>query len=312
MKTNRNVSIFVHKIMTANELHRLLASPNPPVLIDVLPEDVFECRRIPGAVNACVYEIAFSDKVRELVPGFSTPILVYGAGADGMEAKVAGERLVEHGYANVKVFPGGLEEWRAADLPVEGTGDSTDANADGVFIVDPVASVIRWTGRNLFNHHSGTLRLAGGRIEVCAARLIAASFEIDMSTIECEDIPDDSMRGVLVRHLMHSDFFDVENHPVAEFEATSANAISGATEGTPNYEIAGNFTMLGIRHPLRFPALIAASPDGSGITAQAQVEVDRTGFGCIYGSGKFFRHLGQHLVNDHFQVHLKIRAVREA
>ncbi len=297
--------------MKAQDLHQLLAGPNTPVLIDVLPGDVFEAEHIPGAINACIYEIAFADKVRTLVPDLSTPIVVCGAGEGGLEAEVAGQGLSELGYQQVRVFTGGLAEWRAAGFPVDGTGNPAVPMADGIFTVDPVASLIRWTGRNLFNHHHGTLRLAGGRIEMCNDRLVAARFEVDMSNIVCEDIPDASMRGVLVKHLMHADFFDVEKHPLAVFEAASAEPIPAATEGTPNYNIAGDFTLRGIRRPLGFPVVAAVSPDGSKLAAQAQLEIDRTLHGSIYGSGRFFRHLGQHLVNDHFQIHLKIHAVRD-
>jgi hypothetical protein len=36
------------------------------------------------------------------------------------------------------------------------------------------------------------------------------------------------------------------------------------------------------------------------------VDFDRTQWGSIYGSGKFFSRLGQHVVNDVIHLHLKI------
>jgi polyisoprenoid-binding protein YceI len=178
----------------------------------------------------------------------------------------------------------------------------------GVFSVDTAASVIRWTGRNLFNHHSGTVQLAGGRLEIREGQLVSGRFDIDMTTIACEDLPDAGLRRQLIDHLMTKDFFDVPTYPLAFFAATRAVPMAGATDGTPNYRISGMFTLRGITRPLEFAAVIANKPDGVGLTAQATLDIDRTEFGSIYGSGKFFRYLGQHLVNDHIHLHLKIHA----
>jgi hypothetical protein len=38
------------------------------------------------------------------------------------------------------------------------------------------------------------------------------------------------------------------------------------------------------------------------------LEQDRTNYGSQYGSGKFFRFLGKHLVNAHIQLHRNIHA----
>lgn len=297
--------------MNVDDLNSLLSSSQPPVLLHVLPPEVFETRRIPGSLNACIYEISFTDKVRSLVPDLSTNLVVYGAGEGGLEAKEAGERLSAAGYRNVQIFPGGLKAWRSAGFQLDGSGDSTAAITDGIYSLDAEASQIRWTGRNLFNHHHGTLRFANGRIEMKDSKLTAANFEIDMRSIVCDDIADESMCNVLVRHLMHADFFDVDNHPSARFESTLANPIPSASDGTPNYEITGNISLRGIQRSVRIPVVLASSNDGSKLAAQAQMEIDRTEFGSLYGSGKFFHYLGQHVVNDHFHIHLKIHASRE-
>lgn len=44
------------------------------------------------------------------------------------------------------------------------------------------------------------------------------------------------------------------------------------------------------------------------ITGQAVLEIDRTEFGSRYGSGRFFRFLGKHVVNDQIQLHIKLHA----
>jgi hypothetical protein len=45
----------------------------------VLSKEAFEEKRLPGAVNACVYEMTFLDRVAEVVPDRATPVVVYGS-----------------------------------------------------------------------------------------------------------------------------------------------------------------------------------------------------------------------------------------
>ena len=53
-----------------------------------------------------------------------------------------------------------LAEWKAAGLPLEGDGHLPQPPVpDGTFRLDTAQSVIRWTGRNLFNHHSGGMKV---------------------------------------------------------------------------------------------------------------------------------------------------------
>lgn len=81
------------------------------------------------------------------------------------------------------------------------------------------------------------------------------------------------------------------------------DAILGASEGIANYTIKGMLTLRGISKEIEFPVLIAIA-DNDRITTQDVLELDRTDFGSHYGSGKFFRFLGKHLVNDLIQLHL--------
>ena len=66
-----------------------------------------------------------------------------------------------------------------------------------------------------------------------------------------------------------------------------------------------------ITHPLEFPVFIAATDDARRLTGQGVLSFDRTAYGSHYGSGKLFRFLGQHVVNDHVHLHVKIHAQRK-
>ncbi len=294
--------------MTGKELQGILTRADPPLLVHVLPEEIFTARRIPGSRHACVYEMAFLDQVAEFTPDKQRAIVVYGAGGGSLDAAVAAEKLTAAGYLQVRVFEGGLEAWSAAGLLLDGEGALPAAPVlSGAFRVDTAESIVRWTGRNLFNHHSGIVRLADGDITLRDGELLAARFRIAMETIACEDIADSTMSQMLVQHLHSQDFFDVAHHPVAEFVSKSAQPLAGCTDGTPNYLLRGNFTLRGITHELEFPILVATA-DGRRLTAQGVLDLDRTQFGSSYGSGRLFRFLGKHLVNDHVHLHLKVHA----
>ncbi len=298
--------------MTARELQTLLQSAQPPQLIHLLPPEVFAAARIPSSLNACVYEMTCIDQVRALVPDLSAPIIVYGAGEGSLDAATAVEKIRAAGYAHVEPFDGGLAEWKAAGFPLEGTGQLPQPPVpDGTFAVDTAQSVIRWTGRNLFNYHSGTVRLRDGEVRVNQGQLVSARFTIDMASIANEDLADSALNALLIAHLHSADFFAVAQHPTAEFVAAAAENIGTCTDGTPNYLLRGTFTLRGIAQPLEFPVLIAPSADGQRLTGQGQFELDRTAYGSHYGSGKLFRYLGKHVVNDHIHLHVKIHAERE-
>ena len=297
--------------MTARELQSLLSSPAPPRLIHVLPPEIFAAQRIPGSVNACVYETAFLDHLATQGIGTGDALVVYGAGGTSHDVHAAVEKLHAAGFERVSAFPGGLEEWRAAGLPLEGSGELPKPPVpDGSYRLDCAQSIIRWTGRNLFNHHHGFLRCSGGEIELHAGELVTARFTVDMNSIACEDLTDGAINAMLIAHLKSSDFFETVRFPVAEFRAERAERIHGCTDGTPNFIVHGMFTLRGISRPLSFPVLVAPSEDGGRITAQGQFEIDRTAFGSEYGSGKLFRFLGRHLVNDHVHLHVKVHADR--
>ncbi|MEO5715516.1 MAG: YceI family protein [Luteolibacter sp.] len=297
--------------MNAEELREGLAAAQVPLLVHVLPEEIFAASRIAGSVNACVYETAFLANMETLAPDKTQPVIVYGAGGDSLDAVTAREKLLMAGYSDVDAFTGGLAEWRAAGFPIESGNDLPAApELDGRFAVDVPQSVVRWTGRNLYNFHTGTVRLGSGEIVLKQGELITACFSIDMNSIACEDLTDPTWNAMLLRHLHDADFFEIATHPSAEFVATRATKIDACTEGTSNYLLSGNFTLRGVTRPLAFPILVALAADGS-LTGQCQFELDRTQFGSRYGSGRFFQFLGKHVVNDLVHLHVKIHAVRE-
>ncbi|NJM36849.1 MAG: sulfurtransferase [Akkermansiaceae bacterium] len=297
-------------MISTPDLIDALQSPTPAVLLHVLPQESWEAQHIPTSRCFCVYETSFLANVVASYPDAATDIVVYGMGLPMLESSVAAEKLRAAGYLNVRNYRDGITGWMQENLPVNGTALIADTPPiEGTWQIDTDQSIIRWTGRNLFNFHHGTLKLSGGYFMIGDNALTQSSFTIDMTSITCDDILDQATNQMLLNHLMNSDFFAADQFPEAIFTAISITAIPQENPGIPNYRVVGDLSMRGVTQPIAFPALIALSDEGT-LTAQAQIEIDRTHWGVNYGSGRLFSWLDKHVVNDHVAIHLKIVARR--
>jgi rhodanese-related sulfurtransferase len=96
------------------ELQRRLDSGEPLKLVMALGGFGFRAKRIPGSLGFGSPEEALA----ELEPG--DEIVVYCAG-EACTASVYAQRLLEsRGYKNVRRYAGGIADWEAAGLPLEG------------------------------------------------------------------------------------------------------------------------------------------------------------------------------------------------
>ncbi|MCK6461817.1 MAG: YceI family protein, partial [Planctomycetes bacterium] len=299
----------VARVIGEKELKRWLDAKRPFVLLDVLPPEVFREGRLPGAVNACIYEVTFLDQVGALVPDRGTTVVTYCEGPASRASADAAERLLGAGYGDVHRFEGGREAWREAGHPFEGRADGPAPEApprDGEYAVDLGRSLIGWVGRNPGGSHDGTLRLSGGRLTVRGGAIARGVFDIDMRTIEVADLSGD-MADLLRRHLESEDFFAVGAHPVARLAFTRVAPIAGATLGAPNFEVEAELTMRGVTNPVAFPATVGVR-NGNDLTLEAHFDLDRTRWNVNYGSGKLYARLGMHLVHDHITIQTRVIA----
>ena len=297
--------------ITADELRKKLDSDSPPLLIDVMPEEEFTAQHLPGAKNACVYNVTFLDDVKKLAPSPDASIVLYDSSTRNLASTTAAEKLNIAGYTQLSDFRGGLEEWRATGNQCHGDPAAAQLPpkpADGRHELDLEKSRVEWTGRSLMGAHHGTVKLKAGHIDARDGLPVGGSMTLDMSTIENADIEDAEMRQLLIHHLKSDDFFDVERYPDAVFELTDIISLFGITPGTPNTQITGKLTLKGVTRDARFPAVLGPAPDGS-LAADAHFEIDRTLWNVRYGSGKYFEKLGKHLVNDSILIGLKVVTV---
>jgi len=293
-------------IQTEALLKRLELS-NPPTLIDVRLQDDFKTAHIPQAIGNCVFEVAFAKRLAAGAPDKTRPIVVYGANSESFEARMAAEKLLRAGYTDVYEYREGFEVWQAAGAPVV-RGEPRPAEAaisDGMHPVDVAKSLVEWNGRNLLNKHHGRIGLRSGQLEFLGGQLSGGRFVIDMNNIVCSNLQGTELHDVLINHLRSDDFFDIERFPEASFTIDAVRKIDGATLGQPNLEITGDLTLNGISAPLTFRAVAGVTADGKA-AAQAVLSLDRTCWGVLYGSGRYFQRLGMHQVNDLIDLEIKV------
>jgi polyisoprenoid-binding protein YceI len=168
-------------------------------------------------------------------------------------------------------------------------------------------SAIKWKAEKVTGSHEGSLKLSSGELNVENYTIKGGKFEIDMQSLTCSDITDKNLNQKFINHLKSEDFFAVAKYPKAQFTITQITPNPRPEAEGGNYIVKGNLTIKGITQEIEFLATINFKEKG-GLTAFADVKLDRTKWGIRYGSGKFFENLGDKLIYDNFSVSLLIIA----
>jgi rhodanese-related sulfurtransferase len=300
---------MTEKFVSPEELASRLESDAPPIVIDTHVEARYERVHLPGARNARVLEVAFLDQVRGITEDLDAPIVVYGSRAETSDGPMAAEKLTRAGYTDVAILRGGLAAWREAGLPLDG-GATDEVPAatlpDGEFSVDVEASVVEWAGRNPNTTHFGTVPLTRGDLAVRDG-VLSGEFEVDLTRIENESLAGNDLKPVLIAHLESDDFFFAKLFPKAAFTLSEGVPVEGATATSPNYDVRGRLALRGVTADLDFPATLNRRDDGA-LVAEAHFDIDRTRWNIVYGSARFFDHLGMHLVFDLISFRIRLVA----
>ena len=299
--------------VTPKELSTWIEKKKSFFLIHTLTGIHFQKIHLPGAQNACVFEVTFLDQMHSITADKNAEIVLYGSSERSMDALTAAEKLKLDGYHRIMILKGGIESWRAKGYPLE--GESVDIVPDpevrlllpeGQYQIDTDQSIIEWFGRNPNTKHFGTVRISRGQIQIENGNM-TGTVEIDMDSIENINLEGDELQPVLVSHLKSDDFFLVKAFPKAKFTINSGQLAEEPHLSAPNYEVNGTLNLRGVKADLSFATTIASADDG-GLIAEAHFDIDRTRWNVIYGSTRFFENLGMHLVFDLISFQLRIVA----
>ena len=185
--------------------------------------------------------------------------------------------------------------------------DSSRDNTLGTRLeVNVKDSQVEWIGRKIIGQHNGTLQLGSGYLLVHEGKVLEGSFAVDMTTLTNLDLEDGSLKKTLENHLRSDDFFSIDKYPVSRFKIGKVTPIPAARPGEPNHIVEGVLQIKNIANRIEFPAYIDVR-EGQ-LSANAEIDVDRTRWDIRYGSGKFFQGLGDRLIRDHFTLKITLTA----
>ena len=189
----------------------------------------------------------------------------------------------------------------SADAVGAAEGDSSAV----VYNVDAAATKLGWTGSKLVGGaHSGFISVTEGSIEVLSDAIVAGSFSIDMKSIPNTDLTAQEYNAKLVGHLMAPDFFNVDTFPTSTFVISSVTAAADTMGNT--HSISGDLTIKGQTRNITFPAKVSVS--NGLLNLMAAYSINRTDWGIKYGSGSFFKDLGDNVINDNIDFNLNLSA----
>lgn len=115
-----NVSDRDIEMVDLAEVRAAVAKPDTIRLLDPRSPGQFAMGRIPTSINVPLADI--SDRKDNIDPRLARfkGLIVYGDDPGSGVARATTKRLMRTGYKGVKMFAGGLSEWRSAGLKLEG------------------------------------------------------------------------------------------------------------------------------------------------------------------------------------------------
>jgi polyisoprenoid-binding protein YceI len=151
--------------------------------------------------------------------------------------------------------------------------------------VDLKASSLKWQGTKVTGKHFGKILLKSAKVDLKEGNLRGGEFVVDMNSFTTEDLQGE-WATKLIGHLKSKDFFIVEKFPTAKLKIKSV-------KGT---KVVADLTIKDKTNEVTFDIKKEAKKY-SGI-----LKFDRTKFGMIYGSGDFFKGLGDKMVHNEVTV----------
>jgi polyisoprenoid-binding protein YceI len=140
--------------------------------------------------------------------------------------------------------------------------------------------------------------LSGGTVQ--------GTIVIDMNSIANTDLTDPAWNQMLVTHLKSGDFFETPVYPTATIAIKKSKQMAEDGCGNPNVTLTADVTIKDVTREITFPASMVVE-DGT-LKAHAHFDFDRTLWNVKYGSWKFFKMLGMHLVDNIISLNLKVVA----
>lgn len=177
-----------------------------------------------------------------------------------------------------------------------------------VFMIDTDNSKIEWKGAKPAGEHFGTVMLKEGKFSTKGEELESGNIVLNMNSITVNDLEGDD-KASLEAHLKgtaegkEDHFFNVAEHPEAQFEITNVMEKDGKTW------LSGNLTMKGTTKNVEIPVTYSMKEDGKKFILTSETfTIDRTNWNVNYGSKSVFDDLKNKYVNDEIEITFMVEA----
>lgn len=179
---------------------------------------------------------------------------------------------------------------------------SAEKTKSETFTLSTDATTVEWVGTKVTGEHRGLVKIKeGSKIEVKGEEITKGTIIVDLNSMTVTDITDPEYIQKFLGHMKSADFFNTGKFPEAKLEITKS------TKGTDGLVVEGKMTILGKTQPVKFTAS-TIKKSGESFNSEAVIKLDRTKFGLKYGSGQFFKDLGDKMIHDEFTLNVKLEA----
>lgn len=156
--------------------------------------------------------------------------------------------------------------------------------------VDMKQSSFKWKGTKVTGMHEGNISIKSADLKMKDdGRINTGKIVMDMNTITVTDISGDMAKKFL-QHVTTEDFFMVKKYPTATLEIQRDTGK----------------TLEGILTVKDVPQRVIVPYTKSGKTYSGTLKFDRTKHGIKYGSGSFFKGLGDKMIHDEVTLDFKV------
>jgi len=155
--------------------------------------------------------------------------------------------------------------------------------------IDLNKSSLEWLGTKITGKHFGSVKFKNASVKMKGDDITGGEFVVDMNTISATDLKGE-WKDKLDGHIKNSDFFDVKKFPTAKLVVNKVD----------KKKIHGNLTIKGKTNPISFEYA------KKGKAYKGKMSFDRTKFDIVYGSGNFFKNLGDKTIHDQVTITFNI------
>lgn len=155
--------------------------------------------------------------------------------------------------------------------------------------VDATASQFKWTGKKVTGQHYGTLPIKSSKVKVDKGKVSSGEFVLDITKLTVDDLKGEYKTKFLT-HMKSKDFFNVEKWATAKLVITKLDG-----------KVAhGELTIKDKTNKVKIPYTQKNN------VFSGQLKFDRTKYGMIYGSGDFFKGLGDKMIYNDVTLDFKV------